>query len=131
MRSHAEKYGASHRAIRARLKPIVKAGRAVCWRCGEPIAPNAEWHLGHSDDGTRWMGPEHATCNLRDGGRKRAAELFGPRPEAVVTEACSPSRWSRHWAGGFDVRCPECRAAGTPCADATQPTNGSTGGHTS
>ena len=24
-------------------------------------------------------------------------------------------RWSRHWYGGFDSRCPECRRTGEPC----------------
>jgi hypothetical protein len=27
-------------------------------------------------------------------------------------------RWSCHWHGGFDLRCPECRRTGEPCADA-------------
>ena len=130
MPTHSVKYGLPHRAVRKRLEPIVAAGNAVCWRCGKPIAPGSEWHLGHDDTGTRWMGPEHKKCNLSDAGRKRAAQLFGPSTVQGAAEgAASPStrpdlypagvtRWSRHWAGPFNLACPKCRQLGRACEDA-------------
>lgn len=52
----------------------IQAGeRPVCWRCGAPIGPGEDWHLGHTDrdpEGRRRMaGPEHALCNLQAAGR--------------------------------------------------------------
>lgn len=65
-------YGAAHKAERRRWKTIVDSGRAVCARCGKPIAAGSAWDLGHSDDRSRWTGPEHASCNRRAGGRNGA-----------------------------------------------------------
>jgi hypothetical protein len=57
-------YGDRHRKIRASYVSFVASGKAVCWRCGKPIAPNAVWDLGHVDgDPVRYAGPEHARCN--------------------------------------------------------------------
>src|SRR4051794_29920553 len=91
------------------------------------------------------MGPEHASCNVRDGGRRRAAQLYGRPLTEPVPRAARPSTWrdvypptwprdpnpgnlvttwSRHWSGdAFDPRCPACRAAGAACADATPGNN--------
>lgn len=68
-------YGAKHQAERRRWEPIVAAGRAVCCRpiCLRPdrrIHPDEPWDLGHSDDRTRWTGPEHRGCNRAAGARK-------------------------------------------------------------
>lgn len=115
------RYGGPHKAVRARLKPVVAAGRAVCARCGLPIHPLEEWDLGHTDDGRRWSGPEHRRCNRRDGAVKAARALLaqedGPAAAPGAGEAASRARWSRHWFGGFDERCPVCRATGTLCTD--------------
>ena len=62
-------YTTEHVRLRAELAPIVAAGRAVCHRCREPIAPDADWHLDHTDDRTSWLGPSHAFCNLSAAGR--------------------------------------------------------------
>jgi hypothetical protein len=43
-------YGREHRELRAKFQPIVEAGEAVCWRCGELIEPWESWDLGHDDD---------------------------------------------------------------------------------
>lgn len=63
-------YDKSFRELRKRLDPTVKAGAAKCWRCGKPIPPNTEWHLGHDDnDRSIIRGPEHPLCNLSAAGK--------------------------------------------------------------
>ena len=107
------KYGGPHRELRKRLARAVAAGQATCWRCGSPILPGARWHLGHSDDGRRWMGPEHAYCNTAAGARKTNAQR-------AKLSATAIARWSRHWYGThYDERCPDCRARGRACDVAT------------
>jgi len=65
------KYGKTHKALRQHWKRVIDGGGMVaCWRCGDPIRRGMTWHLGHSDDGTRHEGPEHAKCNV--GGRNKA-----------------------------------------------------------
>ena len=63
-RRGSQRYGAAHVRLRRSLRPFVAAGLAFCARCGEAIAPDEPWDLGHSDiDRTRYNGPEHARCN--------------------------------------------------------------------
>lgn len=66
-------YGAEHQAERKRWKSSVEAGAATCWRCLQPIDPTGPWDLGHNDERTEWMGPEHVGCNRSAGGRNGAA----------------------------------------------------------
>lgn len=76
--SSRRKYGGDYQRRRAATAIEVIKGRATCWRCHKPIAPDAVWHLGHDD----WLvdrngdpivnGPEHAACNLTAAGRKSA-----------------------------------------------------------
>lgn len=79
-------YGAEHQAERERWRPTVEAGQATCHatRCLErtrAIAPDAEWHLGHNPERTRWTGPEHARCNTSEGGtRSRTGGKRPPKP---------------------------------------------------
>lgn len=57
-------YGNAHKKRREQYKTLVAAGKAICWRCDEPIDPNGPWDLGHDDhDRTQYRGPEHVTCN--------------------------------------------------------------------
>ena len=64
-------YGSAHQRLRRALAPIVQAGRATCWRCGQPIKPTDAWDLGHDDqDRAITRGPEHAyKCNRSAAGR--------------------------------------------------------------
>lgn len=64
-------YGYRHRQLRKHWETVVRSGEAICWRCGEPIAPNADFDLGHDDhDRTRYRGPEHVGCNRATAGRR-------------------------------------------------------------
>lgn len=95
-------YGEFHQAARKRLAPMVAAGGARCWRCGEPILPAEPWDLGHLDgDRTRYGGPEHARCNRATMGRVpwwTAAEE--PEPERPGLAADDP-RWRVPWLAGL------------------------------
>jgi hypothetical protein len=75
----ARGYGAKHQALRKRVAAPVKAGRAVCWRCGLPIHPWMQWDLGHDDnDRTVHRGPEHSHCN-RSSAASRGNRMRGIR----------------------------------------------------
>jgi putative intracellular protease/amidase len=130
-KGHAEKYGRPHRKLRERVAQAVEAGGMVCARCGRPILPGSAWDLGHDDQG-RWHGAEHRRCN-RAAGAKRRNELYKVvRRDAAAAPAArrgfaSPFgaddpdpdnqvvRWSRHWGGSFNPRCPGCRERGEAC----------------
>ena len=63
-------YDRDYWRARARAKRAVDAGGVTCWRCGQPIEPDSNWHMGHDDeDRTILRGPEHASCNLSAAGR--------------------------------------------------------------
>lgn len=66
-------YGGEHQAMRRKWEPVVRAGGVLCARCGEPIAADADWDLGHTDDRTAWTGPEHPSCNRAAGARNSTA----------------------------------------------------------
>jgi hypothetical protein len=95
-------YGPRHRATRRGLEPFVLAGGVDCARCGEPISPGEEWHLGHTDDRTGYTGPEHARCNVRAGAEKATRARWYPppppeqQPEPAALGADDP-RWRRSW----------------------------------
>lgn len=62
-------YDTDYRKTRAAAARAIAAGNAVCWRCGQPIPPGTDWHLGHDDhDRSIIRGPEHAHCNLTAAG---------------------------------------------------------------
>jgi hypothetical protein len=64
-------YGAEHVKTRAQWAPLVATGNVKCWRCGQYIAPDAPWDLGHDDDDrSRYRGPECQLCNRGVNGRK-------------------------------------------------------------
>jgi hypothetical protein len=130
-------YGHHHRQLRKQYAHTVEAGRARCWRCGEPIAPGAKWHLGHDDAGERVMGPEHGRCNVGAMSRLRAADArayrdgHAPAGDARQEHARwlrslgweGTERFSRHWGWFSDPKkdfspacpCESCRAQFPPC----------------
>lgn len=70
-------YDNQHKRHRAALAPVVERGEAYCQQpvCVMPsrwIPPGSEWHLGHSDDRSEWLGPVHSICNTADAGRRGA-----------------------------------------------------------
>lgn len=70
-------YDYAHQQQRAKWKPTVDAGLATCHakRClmsSRIIVPDYTkrgdgWDVGHSEDRSRWTGPEHARCNRSEG----------------------------------------------------------------
>ena len=42
--------GRRDQAVRNQLAPLVDSGRAVCWRCNQPILPGQPWDAGHLED---------------------------------------------------------------------------------
>jgi hypothetical protein len=63
-------YGSPHQRLRKQWAAVVDRGEAACARCGRFIVPGSQWHLGHTDDRTGYIGPEHAYCNTSDGARR-------------------------------------------------------------
>lgn len=86
-RARRAKYNsAEHKAARKHYAAWIAAGSGRCWRCLLPIAAGSEWHVGHSDDGLRIMGAEHArTCNLKAAARKGAMVANAKRAMKTAT----------------------------------------------
>jgi hypothetical protein len=123
-------YGTVHKKERKRWALRVRAGGVCCWRCGDPIPAYARWDLGNVDEDGRRRGfplrhPEHRHSRDCSAGGNRATvthlkqqlsereRRFGGLPDP--TPGNSVERWCRHWSGGFNPRCPDCRARGEAC----------------
>lgn len=97
-------YGNSHQKIRAHYKPIVAAGKAVCWRCAHPIHPSEPWDLGHDDhDRTQYRGPEHRRCNRATNGRNTKQPHTGRLILVIGPPAAGKSTWVRQHAQPGDI----------------------------
>ena len=83
---HARGYTNAHVARRQQLEPLVATGQVIRCRCNELIQPGQPWHLDHRDDRRGYLGPSHATCNLR----AAAEKTNGKRKD-------HPLIWSRVW----------------------------------
>ena len=67
-------YGKAHKQERARWARAMAGGATpTCNKCGKPITNNDDWDLGHTDNRQAWTGPEHRSCNRRDGQAKSTA----------------------------------------------------------
>lgn len=86
-------YGTPHRRVRRYFARLVASGQAVCWRCSLPIDPAEDWHLGHDDKRTRWLGPEHALCNLRAAANKANETKAKKRNEKRKRALKTSRRW--------------------------------------
>lgn len=63
-------YGAEHRRKRAAIVARIEAGDVVrCIDCGVKLTAQT-LDLGHTDDRMAYRGPQCATCNRSDGGRR-------------------------------------------------------------
>src|SRR5215468_165535 len=67
-------YDANYVRLRKQWSSVVSAGEAICSEavCLEAsrwIAPGSDWHLAHSPDRARILGPAHARCNLSEAGK--------------------------------------------------------------
>jgi hypothetical protein len=89
-RSRERRRGRADQAARARLRPLVLAGLAVCPRCDQVIVPDLAvkgegWDTGHVDDLVAGGSPtgecraEHASCNRSAGGKAGAIVSRGRR----------------------------------------------------
>lgn len=70
----ARGYNAAHRRERRRWEQAMATGiTPICAKCNQPVLPSQAWDLGHTDDRKAWTGPEHRSCNRRDGQHKANA----------------------------------------------------------
>ncbi len=93
-------WGAAHQHRREAIALIVRAGKATCARCNEPIHPDADWHLDHNDTRNGYLGVSHASCNLAAGANKangrRRPEPYVQRPTPRFTSGtANGSRWMK------------------------------------
>ena len=92
----SQKYGPAHKAMRARLAPVVATGTVPCARCQELIGPEDRWELDHRDDGRGWLGPSHSSCNRSAGWQTMVAnQNANGNGNGFVEDP--PGRWSRRW----------------------------------
>jgi hypothetical protein len=105
------KYGLAHQKLREQVGRQVATGTVMCARCGLPIDPLEDhWDLDHADDGNGYLGASHSSCNRAAGAASGWERIPDPDPGNVAL------RWSRHWYGQANPRCPDCRERGGPCA---------------
>lgn len=80
--STARGYDAAHRHLRRAWEACLATGEThTCAKCGQPVTATDQWDLGHTDNRQSWTGPEHRSCNRKDGQHKATA---------------SSERWMRH-----------------------------------
>lgn len=72
--STARGYDAAHRHLRRAWEARLAAGEThICAKCGQPVTAADQWDLGHTDNRQSWTGPEHRSCNRKDGQHKATA----------------------------------------------------------
>lgn len=74
--STARGYDAAHRHLRRAWEARLATGEThTCAKCGQPVTAADQWDLGHTDNRQSWTGPEHRSCNRKDGQHKAAASI--------------------------------------------------------
>lgn len=72
--STARGYDAAHRHLRRAWEARLATGEThTCAKCGQPVTAADQWDLGHTDNRQSWTGPEHRSCNRKDGQHKATA----------------------------------------------------------
>jgi hypothetical protein len=72
-----------HRAERARLNAqlhrdgFLMCAQPECVEDDRTIYPGTRWCAGHDESGTRYIGPVHFVCNIRDGAKRGNARARG------------------------------------------------------
>jgi hypothetical protein len=90
-------YGPAHRRERKRYGRLVEADEAHCAQCGDWIAPEAKWFLGHDHKNGGYAGPEHADCGVRERNRRHA------KARAASESGRALRRVSRDWLGDAEL----------------------------
>lgn len=85
-------YGAEHKQIRRQWAVRMRTEEVRCARCGLPIVEGEPWDLGHTADRAGYTGPEHATCNRKDGSARGIEAL-----RAMRLASGAQFRTSRDW----------------------------------
>lgn len=74
--STARGYDAAHRHLRRAWEARLATGEThTCAKCGQPVTAADQWDLGHTDNRQSWTGPEHRSCNRKDGQHKATASI--------------------------------------------------------
>jgi hypothetical protein len=74
--STARGYDAAHRHLRRAWEARLATGEThICAKCGQPVTAADQWDLGHTDNRQSWTGPEHRSCNRKDGQHKATASI--------------------------------------------------------
>lgn len=96
--STARGYDAAHRHLRRAWGARLATGEIhICAKCGQPVTAADQWDLGHTDNRQSWTGPEHRSCNRKDGQHKATA---------------SAEHWTRHQAKPLQQ--PQSQPTGKP-----------------
>lgn len=76
--------------LRAKILPLLPL---PCIQCGRPVTKDQTWHVGHrlgaasgGKPTPQNVGPAHAKCNLRDGGRVGARITNARRNASRIRE---------------------------------------------
>ena len=105
--STARGYDAAHRHLRRAWEARLATGEThTCAKCGQPVTAADQWDLGHTDNRQSWTGPEHRSCNRKDGQHKATA---------------SAEHWTRHQAKPLQQ--PQSQPTGKPQTQTRHDTN--------
>lgn len=82
-------YGSAHRKLRQRhLAELKRNPGQPCPRCGQPMFPDQDLDLDHTDDRAGYQGLAHLPCNRAAGARtanRNRARRATPQPRTWTT----------------------------------------------